>query len=76
MGMDTSLRLIIFFGSQPQSQLSYDDINSRTSIQQHIFYCILPNLYLDNCHVIIATTVVPTFGIKKLNFFVVIMLKF
>jgi hypothetical protein len=56
--------------------LSYDDINSRTSIQQHIFYCILPNLYLDNCHVIIATTVVPTFGIKKLNFFVVIMLKF
>jgi len=35
---------------QPQSQLFCDNINFRTSIQQHIFYCILPNLYLDNCH--------------------------
>ncbi len=38
---------------QPQFQLFCDDINPITSIQQHVFYCILPNLYLDNCHMII-----------------------
>jgi hypothetical protein len=38
---------------QPQSQLFCDNIDSKTSIQQHILYYILPNLYLDNCHMII-----------------------
>ncbi len=38
---------------QLQSQLFYDNINSKTSIQQHILYCILCNLYLDNCPMII-----------------------
>jgi hypothetical protein len=38
---------------QLQSQLLCDDINFRTSIQQHIPYCILPNLNLDSCHMTI-----------------------
>jgi hypothetical protein len=38
---------------QLQSQLFCNNINSRTSIQQHVLYCILPNQYLDNCHMII-----------------------
>ncbi len=38
---------------QLQSQLLYDNINFKTSIQQHILYCIFPNLYLNNCHMII-----------------------
>jgi hypothetical protein len=38
---------------QPQFQLFCDNINLRTSIQQHILYFILPNLYLDNYHMII-----------------------
>ncbi len=38
---------------QPQSQLFFDNISSGTFIQQQIFYCIRPNLYLDNCHAII-----------------------
>ncbi len=38
---------------QLQFQLLCDNINSITSIQQHIFYCILLNMYLDNCHMII-----------------------
>jgi hypothetical protein len=38
---------------QPQFQLLCDNINSKTSIQQHILYYILPNLYLDNYHMII-----------------------
>ncbi len=39
---------------QPQSQLFCDNINFKTSIQQHILYFILPNMYLDNCHMIIC----------------------
>ncbi len=38
---------------QPQSQLFCDNINSKTSIQQHILYYILPTLSLDNYHMII-----------------------
>ncbi len=38
---------------KPQPQLFYDDINSKTSIQQHILFYILPNLYLDSSHMII-----------------------
>ncbi len=38
---------------QLQFQLFCDNINSITSIQQHILYCILPNLNLDSCHMTI-----------------------
>ncbi len=42
-----------FWKPQPRFQLFYDNINFRTSIQQHILCCILPNMYLDICHMII-----------------------
>jgi hypothetical protein len=51
--------------------LFYNNINSKTSIQQHILHCILPNLYLDNYHMIIyCYNSCPYFWYWKTNLFI------